>query len=144
MGFFLGSLTIGTGVIAVAIVIGIAVLEIVSSWRVFVKADEPGWKIFIPVYGEYMQYKIAGLSKLYWVSLILSIVVNSLESPDGASTFGSLIAGLGGAIVEVLMCISLAQSFGKSGWFGVGLAFLPMIFFPILAFGSAEYIGEKA
>jgi len=36
----------------------------------------------------------------------------------------------------------LAEKFGKSGGFGVGLLLLPIIFFPILWFGKAEYVGS--
>jgi hypothetical protein len=35
----------------------------------------------------------------------------------------------------------LAKSFGKGALFTLGLVFLPFIFFPVLAFGDAEYKG---
>ena len=35
----------------------------------------------------------------------------------------------------------LSKSFGKSEGFTVGLVFLSIIFFPILAFGDAKYLG---
>jgi hypothetical protein len=38
----------------------------------------------------------------------------------------------------------LAKSFGKGVGFGLGLAFLGIIFFPILGFGSAQYQGPAA
>lgn len=37
--------------------------------------------------------------------------------------------------------IALAERFGKGAGFGIGLAFLGIIFFPILAFGDARYQG---
>jgi hypothetical protein len=38
----------------------------------------------------------------------------------------------------------LAKSFGKGVGFGIGLALLGIIFFPILGFGSAQYQGPSA
>jgi hypothetical protein len=38
----------------------------------------------------------------------------------------------------------LAKSFGKGAGFGIGLALLGIIFWPILGFGSAEYQGAAA
>ncbi|MBZ0199154.1 MAG: DUF5684 domain-containing protein, partial [Ignavibacteriaceae bacterium] len=35
--------------------------------------------------------------------------------------------------------VDLAKVFGKGGGFAAGLIFLPMIFYPILGFGDAEY-----
>ena len=39
----------------------------------------------------------------------------------------------------IIVCLDLAKSFRKDVGFGLGLAFLGFIFFPILAFGDAEY-----
>ena len=62
------------GMVANLIQIAIAVLTIVSLWMVFSKAGEGGWKIFIPIYNEYVKFKIAGCKGRYWVSLLLCIV----------------------------------------------------------------------
>jgi hypothetical protein len=47
-------------------------------------------------------------------------------------------------IITIILCIDLAKSFGNGVGFGVGLAFLGVIFFPILGFGSAQYQGPAA
>jgi hypothetical protein len=39
--------------------------------------------------------------------------------------------------------IDIARNFGRSGWFAAGLIFLPIIFFPILAFGDSVYTGGE-
>jgi hypothetical protein len=39
------------------------------------------------------------------------------------------------------MVNELSKSFGKGAGFTVGMLFLPIIFYPILAFGSAQYVG---
>jgi hypothetical protein len=44
-------------------------------------------------------------------------------------------------IIAIILCIDMAKSFGKGAGFGLGLAFLGIIFWPILGFGSAQYQG---
>jgi len=39
--------------------------------------------------------------------------------------------------------MDLAKSFGKSSAFGVGLALLPPVFWLMLAFGDATYLGPS-
>lgn len=41
--------------------------------------------------------------------------------------------------MNIIVSIRIANAFGKGAGFAVGLIFLPFIFFPILAFGDAEY-----
>jgi len=43
-------------------------------------------------------------------------------------------------VIGVIITLNLAQVFGKSTGFGIGLIFLPIIFIPILAFGNAKYL----
>ena len=51
-------------------------IQIVSNWKVFEKAGESGWKALIPVYSEYILYRIAWDVKLFWI-LIGAAVVSS-------------------------------------------------------------------
>jgi hypothetical protein len=40
--------------------LAIVVLIVVSMWKVFVKAGQPGWGCLIPIYNLYLMLKIAG------------------------------------------------------------------------------------
>ena len=135
---FMFTMAMGTSVLLLLFAVGLLVVSIVSNWCVFTKAGEPGWKIFIPVYGSYVSYRIAGVSLYFWISLLLSAAVRLTDGPNGETTL------LGASAVEVWMCINLARSFGRGIGFGLGLAFLPVVFYPILAFGPAEYVGTKS
>ena len=42
-------------------------------------------------------------------------------------------------IVGILVIAGIAANFGKGGGFVVGMILLPIVFYPILAFGSAQY-----
>ena len=39
----------------------------------------------------------------------------------------------------IVVCLDVAKNFGKDTLFGLGLAFLGFIFFPILGFSDATY-----
>lgn len=101
----------------------IAVLVIVATWKVFTKADRPGWAAIIPIYNMYVWCKIVGRPG-WWVILMLIPLVN--------------------IIVGIIVCIDMAKSFGKGAGFGIGIALLGIIFLPILGFGSAQYQGPAA
>jgi Family of unknown function (DUF5684) len=109
----------------VSLIIGllIALLMIVAMWKVFTKAGQPGWASIIPIYNLYIWCKIVG-RPWWWILLLLIPFVN--------------------LIVGIILCIDLAKSFGKGVGFGIGLALLGVIFFPILGFGSAQYQGPAA
>lgn len=98
----------------------IALLVIVAMWKVFTKAGQPGWASIIPIYNLYIWCKIVG-RPWWWILLMLIPFVNF--------------------IVAIILCIDLAKSFGKGVGFGLGIAFLGIIFLPILGFGSAQYQG---
>lgn len=101
----------------------IALVVIVAMWKVFTKAGQPGWASIIPIYNLYIWCKIVG-RPWWWILLMLIPFVNF--------------------IVAIILCIDLAKSFGKGVGFGIGLALLGIIFFPILGFGSAQYQGPSA
>jgi len=101
----------------------VALLMIVALWKIFTKAGQPGWASLIPIYNIYIWCKIVGRPG-WWVILMLIPFVNF--------------------IIAIILCIDLAKSFGNGVGFGVGLAFLGIIFFPILGFGSAQYQGPAA
>ena len=46
-------------------------------------------------------------------------------------------------VAAVLVSIEIAKKFGQATGYGLGLAFLPMFFYPMLGFGDAQYQGAK-
>jgi len=109
----------GPGEIVVLLIyLAIVILMIVSLWKVFEKANQPGWGILIPIYNLILMLRVAG-KPIWWILLMLIPLVNIIPS--------------------VLVPIAIAKNFGKSAMFGVGLIFLPFIFYPILGLGDAEY-----
>lgn len=107
----------GFGLIGI-IYLALIVFMIVTMWKIFTKAGKPGWACLIPFYNIFVMIDIAG--KPAWWFLMFFIPIANL-------------------IFAILILAGLAQHFGKGGGFVVGLIFLPIIFYPILAFGSATY-----
>ena len=98
--------------------LAIAVLMIVSMWKVFTKAGKPGWASIIPIYNIWVLLEIAGKPG-WWLILMFIPVVNF--------------------IILIIALAGVAANFGRGAGTVIGLIFLPVIFWPILAFGSAQY-----
>jgi len=98
--------------------LAVMILCVVSLWRVFVKAGQPGWGILIPIYNAYLFLKVAGRPG-WWLILLFIPVVNF--------------------VISIVVTFDIARRFGKGVGFGLGLLFLGIIFYPILAFGDARY-----
>ena len=93
---------------------------IAGMWKTFDKAGKPGWAAIVPIYNIIVMLEIAG-KPIWWIILFLIPLVN--------------------LVVAILTMIAFAARFGKSAGFGVGLALLGFVFFPILGFGDAQYTG---
>lgn len=120
----------GGGIVAgifalVMFVIYLAIIAamLISLWKVYVKAGRKGWEGIVPIYNIYVLTQIVG-RPWWWLILCLIPVVN--------------------IIPFIILCIDLALSFGRTLLFGIGLALLGFIFFPILAFGKDTYKGPSA
>ncbi|HSW99856.1 MAG TPA: DUF5684 domain-containing protein [Patescibacteria group bacterium] len=105
--------------ITYGIVLGlIALLMIISMWKIFVKAGKPGWAAIVPIYNTIVLLRMVK-RPIWWIILLFIPVV-------------SLIVGL-------MIYYDLAKVFGR----GVGtfllLIFVPIIGFPMLGFGDATY-----
>ena len=102
----------------IIIYLAILVVVIAGIWKAFEKAGAPGWAAIIPIYNFYVMVKMAG-KEGWWVILIFVPLVN--------------------IVVMFIVSIEIARNFGKGTGFGVGLALLNAIFWPILGFGDAEW-----
>lgn len=104
------------------IYIAVAVLMIITMWKIYVKAGKPGWACIVPFYSQYCLMEMAwGNGWLFLLGFVPFV----------------------GAIVGIITVFKLASAFGKGVGYGFGLLFLSIIFFPLLAFGDAEYIGPQ-
>lgn len=113
----------GVGVIGWLIYLVVIVVWIAGMWKVFEKAGQPGWAAIIPIYNLYVLTQVVG-RPWWWLIIALIPLVN--------------------IIALFVLNIDLAKAFGKGAGYGVGLALLPFIFYPMLGFGDPGYQGAAA
>lgn len=159
VGSFVGIMTIAALVFAVMVIIG--------QWKIFEKAGEKGWKCIIPIYGQYILFKIMGAKTWFWILLAASIVSSIMIAVDtpkeliATSYWGSIdttidysliswsshvpyiigmvIACITSLIALVLQAVKLSKAFGKGASYIIGLIFIPEIIYLVLGFGKAKY-----
>ncbi len=119
------------------IVLGIAVIQIVGQWKIFTKANKPGWAALIPIYNKYTLCKITGVNP-WWILITCCGWVLNVIPIIGSLAYIALMV-----YFAVLLNVSLSRSFGKEDAFALGLIFLQPVFNMILGFGKCDYLGEK-
>ena len=117
---------LGLGAMFWIIAIALLVLTYVAKWKLFKKANIDAWEALIPVHNDIVELKLSGV-KTYWYFLNLIV-----------------LCGIGPLVFLFWKSIALSKAFGKGTGFGVLLAFFPFVCYPILAFGSAQYVGPEA
>jgi hypothetical protein len=100
----------------------LAIIAIVSMWKIFTKAGKPGWASIIPVYNAIVLLQIVGYSG--WTLLLFFVPIVNI-------------------IFSIMVYHRLSQSFGHGVGFTLGLLFLNPIFFMLLAFGKSTYTPIK-
>ncbi len=125
------------------VVLVLLVLQIVAYWKIFEKAGEQGWKSLIPIYSEYILYKIAWDAKPIWILLGLFVLNLLLCWIPVVGVILSFIISILAVVIEILLYVKLSKAFGHGGGFAAGLIFLSPIFILILGFDSSEYLGPQ-
>lgn len=114
----------GIGITVWIICIAIAILQIIATWKIFKKSGYEGWETLIPGHNEFVLFKMVGINPA-WVLLEIFCAPSAI-------------------VFLFWKNIELAHSFRRSTAFGIGLALLPVIFYPILGFGKDQYVGPSA
>ena len=111
------------GLSLVYIIVGIlaSIFLIIATWIIYKKAGEKGWACIIPIYNLIVLFRIV---KMDWWHILIFLFV-----PFAAIVYG------------ILLDFKLAKVFGKGVGFGFLLLLIPIIGYPVLAFGSAKYEG---
>lgn len=144
------------GLLFVAVIyLGLIALMITSMWKIYAKANQPGWASIIPVYNLIVFFRVIQRPK-WWLFIYLGGILAYmgialfsfiLVMENGIKpTYLGIILSIGTIIILALSIISimdthrLSKAFGNGVGFTLGLLFLPIIFIPILAFGDARYV----
>ena len=100
----------------------VAALWSAGAWRILAKAGRPGWLALVPVYNAVAICRVAGKPG-WWVVLFVVPIVN--------------------VILCLTLGVAIANAFGKRPRFGLGLGLWPTqpVFYLLLGFGRATYVG---
>lgn len=101
----------------------IAAVLVVALWKIFKKANKPGWAAIIPFYNTYVLYDIVWGRGIKFLLLLIPIY---------------------NIVLAIQTNLRLAKAFGKGTGFGIGLTLLSPIFMMILGFWKAEFVGTDA
>lgn len=96
----------------------LAVISLVATIKVYKKLGLPGWGVIVPIYGQWILLKAVDLPG--WLSIL----------------------PVANGIAFIVANYRLAGKFGKGSGFGLGLVFLPPIFYMVLGFGKASVVSE--
>ncbi|MCL4449297.1 MAG: DUF5684 domain-containing protein [Actinobacteria bacterium] len=108
----------GLSAIGIIVYLAVVVFYIATLWRIFEKANEPGWAAIIPIYNTYILLKIVNRPG-WWLILLFIPVVD--------------------IVVWIIVTNDLSKSFNHGTGFTFGLLLLGFIFYPMLAFGESQY-----
>jgi len=103
---------------------GLVIAAIVAGmWKAFAKAGEPGWAAIIPIYNIIVLLKISGQPAVRVIFWLIPIV---------------------GIYFQIVDTLGFVRSYGKDIGYLLLLILLPFVGWPMLGFGSAQYIGPAA
>lgn len=144
-------------IVFIALVLAAAVVTLIGKWKVFEKAGKPGWAAIVPYYNLYVEYELGNFPPLLiLLNIGVSIVsfttgmFNTLaEYYDGfialSLAFSGILslASLALTVFQVLVSINIAKKFNKSALYGLGLAFLPFVFYMMLGLDKNAVYNEN-
>jgi hypothetical protein len=112
---------------SVILLVGLAivVVQIIAMYKVFQMAGKPGWAVLVPIYNTWVLAEVGG--KPGWMGIVASVI-------SAVPLVGPVVS----LVFWIMILVGVAKMFGRGAGFGVGLAFLSFVFFPILAFSSGS------
>ena len=145
-------------IVYMIIYVVILAIAIISLWRIYEKMGEPGWKGIIPFYNIWvMVEKLKKPRFWFWIQVVCSALIIGISvitagilviAMQAQEDIAGIIAVIGlftlvvavvALVYQIRIYYALAKSFGYGIGFTVGLVLLPIVFFPILAFGDSVF-----
>ena len=123
------------------------ILFTIPAYMMFRKAGEEGWKAFIPFYNDYTMANLVWETKVFWIMLVLSLIMNIADADMFADSviisLIAFIASIAYIVYNARFCKRISNAYGHGLGFAIGLLFLPFIFEMIIGFGSSQYLGKR-
>ena len=139
-----GTAAVGVGLVGEILYLVMILIEFIALIKMYRKIGVSPLVILLPIYNFYVFFKAFGVRKWFWAIVGLY-----------AATFACALGGIAMPILYVVSFVTcfavlvatirfiynMARSFGKGFGFFLGLLIATPIFYFILAFGKAEYVG---
>ena len=109
--------------------IAYVIFNLVILWKFAIKTGFPGWSLYIPIYSNYVWFRIAGMDTIWFILSLAPSAILYMYPGNSAVYIASIIFSL---IISFCFCHSLARRFGKDIGYAFGLMFLNPIFIAIL------------
>jgi len=101
----------------------IAIIMVISYWKIFKKAGKEGWEAIVPGYNIAILSSLAGITP-YAGFVVLGLLIPGINSLAILALFA----------LHVINSVKLAEAFGKDSGFMLGMILVPFIFYPMIAF----------
>jgi hypothetical protein len=130
-----GGVTMGViilGMLAFFVILAIALVAFVCvvNWKLYEKANKPGWAALVPIYNVIVLLEIIGY-KWYYIFVFCAGCI---------PVIGALVV----LLFNISYNIKLAKSFGQSVGFGICMCFFAPICMAIIAFDkNMHYVGPQ-
>lgn len=112
--------------------IGLVILAAIGAlmfWKVFEKAGQNPMHSAIPIYNYYILFSKVAMKPGWWAFVLIGCFIPLLNFIAGPAFF----------VLWILASLNVAKNFGKDVGWGVGLALLGIVFYPILGFGDSKW-----
>ena len=116
------------------IVLAVAILMIVATCKMYIKAGKKGWQAIIPYYNNWVLTEIAGLNWWWFLILAASGIVSILfgHTIPGLKTLANLATIFG----SFNCYYNIAKKLHKDTGFAVLMTIFPVIMIPVVAFSK--------
>ena len=101
----------------------LAILLLCVMWSVYERAGQPGWAALVPIYNMYVLAEIG--DRPGWMGVLACFIY-----------LVPIVGPIASVCLSIYISIGVARTFDRGILFGLGLSFLPLVFYPILAFTS--------
>lgn len=133
------------------IILAVCIFLIVCKWKLYTKMNTKGVYSIIPLYNDYtlckcvMTDRNAGMFFIFncLPTLIMYFFPDIFEGAFPFAPFAIIGILLFALTINAIIMHCLSKAFGHSDLFTLGLIFLPIIFYPVLALDNSEYLGPK-
>ena len=95
--------------------------SLITTWRLYKKAGQPGWAAIVPIYSNLIQLQIAKMPTWYVVLLFVPLV---------------------NFVIDIMIIVNFAKQYNRKLGFWLAYIFLPIV--AVFLVGKTEYTGGEA